>query len=122
MLLLSTPPPIAAPAPSPSMCPSGGPATRDAVATHVVPPEWPSGWTIDDQVTITVAMDIDKAGKVRQATVVQRSANLDNADAQASFDKAAITAAINAQFSPKIVNCVAVSSHYLFKTTFDPRR
>lgn len=58
-------------------------------------------------VRVTVAPD----GSVRDATLSQSTGN-------SNLDAAALQAAMQSRFSPKMVNCHAVEGDYLFKTTF----
>jgi hypothetical protein len=67
-----------------------------------------------------VIVDLDEAGKVIHAKVGMHSALLDNPDAEAAFEQAALNAVNGSTFSAKIVECKAVNSRYLYKITFNP--
>lgn len=120
MLQISTPPPIVSPAPASTSCADGQPRYRDATATHLAMPVWPRGLTVSSSFTLDVGIDLDETGKVTKATIVSRTAKIDNADLQKRFDQAAMDAAVGATYLPKVVDCVPVKSHYVFRVTYSP--
>ncbi len=64
-------------------------------------------------VTVLVNVSLDSNGNVVDATVQQSSHNAD-------IDVAAIRAAQQSRYQPKLVNCKGVHASYIFRAEFNP--
>jgi protein TonB len=65
------------------------------------------------EVQVAVQVTIGPTGNLVDATIAQSGGNM-------SLDRAAIAAARQSTYAPKIVNCQPVTGSYLFRVTFDP--
>ena len=98
---------------TPTETPSCADPNRDAVAANVVSPEYPSSPSGMGGVTVLVAVTIDATGGVSEASVSQSSGN-------AAIDQAALRAARQSSYRPRLVNCVPSPGTYLFRAEFSP--
>jgi TonB family protein len=62
---------------------------------------------------VTVSVTVDANGRMRSASIVKSSANL-------ALDQAALRAARNSTFSPKVVDCTTVEGIYFMRVEIDP--
>jgi TonB family protein len=86
-------------------------STREAKVTTPVAPDLPADihGPLEAVVKVTVAAD----GSVKNVSVYRSSGNV-------RVDEAMLTAAKQATYSPKIVNCTAVEGDYLFRVQLTP--
>jgi len=111
----------AAPAPAAPSAPPGTPKPacrtpyQDATAVQAVTPDYPDQAREQGlgEVQVTVIVTISPSGSLVNATIGQGSGNM-------SIDQAALSAARQSTYAPKIVNCQPVEGTYNFKVTFDP--
>jgi len=111
----------AAPAPAAPSAPPGTPRPacktpyQDATAVQAVTPDYPDQAREQGlgEVQVTVIVTISPSGSLVNATIGQGSGNM-------SIDQAALSAARQSTYAPKIVNCQPVEGTYNFKVTFDP--
>jgi periplasmic protein TonB len=111
----------AAPAPPAPSAPAGTPKPacrtpyQDATAVQAVTPDYPDAAREQGlgEVQVTVIVTISPSGSLVNATIGQGSGNM-------SIDQAALSAARQSTYAPKIVNCQPVEGTYNFKVTFDP--
>jgi TonB family protein len=64
-------------------------------------------------VTVQIEVTIDASGNLAGAHVYKSSGN-------AAIDQAALQAASGSKYSPRLVNCQAVTGYYLFRSDFQP--
>jgi|SRR5579884_765453 len=88
---------------------------QDAQAVNAVTPEYPDSAREQGlgEVQVTVVVTISPTGQLVNATMGQGSGNM-------AMDQAALAAARQSTYAPKIVNCQPVEGTYNFKVTFDP--
>lgn len=88
---------------------------REATVTKAQEPDYPqSAKPLGlGPVTAEIAVTIDPSGKVVAAHVFKSSGNQ-------AIDEAALKAASGSQYSPKLLNCQAVTADYLFRSDFEP--
>lgn len=90
---------------------------RDADVVQSVTPDYPE--TARElglgQVTVQVKVTVSPSGNLVGASIFQSSNNM-------SLDQAALSAARQSTYSPKVVNCKAVTGDYLLKVPFDPNQ
>jgi protein TonB len=65
------------------------------------------------EVQVAVKVTIGPSGSLVNATISQSAGNM-------ALDQAALAAARQSTYAPKIVNCEPVTGDYLFRVTFDP--
>jgi TonB family protein len=97
----------------PTEAPACADPNRDAVASNVVSPEYPSSESGIGSVAVLVAVTIDAAGGVSDVRVSQSSGN-------AAIDQAALRAARASSYRPRLVNCVPSAGTYIFRAEFSP--
>jgi TonB family protein len=87
---------------------------KDATVTHMVSPDFPqSARTFSRFVgTARVAVTVSPTGTMESARIVQSTGNF-------ALDQAALMAARQSTYSPKVVDCQPVTGDYLFMVTFD---
>jgi TonB family protein len=109
---------LAAASPAPSAAPSATPVpcNRDVTIQTPVTPDYPDALRRANVGEVRVAIDVtvNANGKVASERILE-SSGLDAAD------QAALAAASQSTYLPKMVDCKPVAGHYLFKVTFDPR-
>jgi TonB family protein len=113
----------AAPAPPAPTEPPGTPKPacktpyQDATATNPVTPDYPDSAREMGlgEVQVTVEVTIGPSGNLQDAKIAQSGNNM-------AIDQAALSAARQSTYAPKIVNCQPVVGTYLFKVTFDPNQ
>jgi TonB family protein len=100
----------AAPTPAPSV-----PCDRDATVSQQMSPDYPESAREAGlrQLTVGIRVYITPQGKVAALRVFNSSGNGD-------LDQAAIRAAAESTYLPRIKNCTPTFGLYLFKVTFDP--
>ena len=69
--------------------------------------------TCPRRVTVQIAVTIDPSGKLVAEHVFKSSGNQ-------AIDEAALQSASGSKYSPKLVDCQAVTADYLFRVDFDP--
>jgi protein TonB len=88
---------------------------QEATVTNPMSPDYPD--SARDlglgPVIVLVEVTIGPSGALVDATVSQKSGNM-------AIDQAALRAARQSQYSPKLVNCVPTTGSYIFKADFDP--
>jgi protein TonB len=111
----------APPAPPAPTAPPGTPKPackvpfQDAQATNAVTPDYPEEAREAGmgEAQATVVVTISPSGSLVSATIGQSTGNT-------AMDNAAVAAARQSTYAPKIVDCQAVQGTYNFKVTFDP--
>ncbi len=90
---------------------------QDATVVQQVSPDYPeSARSLGlGQVTVQVKVTVSPSGSLIGASIFQSGNNM-------SLDQAALSAARQSTYSPKVVNCEPVTGDYLFKVTFDPNQ
>ncbi|HEY2475310.1 MAG TPA: energy transducer TonB [Candidatus Cybelea sp.] len=83
----------------------------DAFVTKAVKPELPHGMTASGSASVEVIIGPD--GHVMSTTLIKSTGN-------STIDHAAVQAARNSSYSPKIVNCKPVQGKFVFHTDFRP--
>ena len=83
----------------------------DAFVTKAVKPELPHGMTVSGSANVEVIVGPD--GHVISTTLIKSTGN-------ATVDHAAVQAARNSSYSPKIVDCKPVQGKYVFHADFSP--
>ncbi|HET6276123.1 MAG TPA: TonB family protein [Candidatus Cybelea sp.] len=78
------------------------------VAPDLPKPEWPR-----KKVFALVEVTVAPSGKATAARVYKSSGD-------ANVDRAVVTAAVKSTYSPKLANCVAIESTYMFRADFAP--
>ncbi|HEX5274762.1 MAG TPA: energy transducer TonB [Candidatus Rubrimentiphilum sp.] len=93
------------------------PCDRDATVSQQVSPDYPESARESGigQVTAGIRVYLTPLGKVAALRVLTSSGNGD-------LDQAAIRAAAESTYLPRIKNCKPTFGLYLFKVTFDPNR
>jgi periplasmic protein TonB len=89
---------------------------QDATVVQQAQPEYPDSARELGLGTVTVAVTVtlSPTGALENASVSQSAGNM-------ALDQAALAAARQSTYAPKIVNCEGVDgAQYLFKVTFDP--
>jgi len=104
----STPPPT----PAPPKCKT---PYQDATVVQQVTPDYPeSARELGlGEVTVQVEVTISPSGSLQSAKLYSQSGNM-------ALDQAALSAAKQSTYAPKVVNCDPIEGTYLFKVTFDP--
>ncbi len=104
---------VAAPPPTPK--PACADPYREATMTNGVSPEYPE--SAKEQglgpVTVIVKITLSPAASVESASVLQSSGNM-------AVDQAAIIAARQSSYAPKLMNCQPAEGTYSFRANFDP--
>jgi protein TonB len=88
---------------------------QDATVVNQAQPEYPDA-ARDlglGEVQVAVTVTIGPSGNLIDAKVTQSAGNM-------SLDNAALAAARQSTYAPKIVNCQPTTGSYYFKVTFDP--
>ena len=91
------------------------PCDRDAIVTHQAPPDYPESARELPlrRSTAGIQVYITPQGTIAALRVVDSTGNGD-------LDQAALRAAAESSYSPRMRNCKAAFGLYLFKVTFDP--
>lgn len=108
--------PDAAPSPQPSVAPA--PCNRDAAVDVQATPQYPDSARlahVQGAHTTLLMIDVSSAGKVAGAHIVQSSG-------VPALDRAALAAAEQSTYFPKMVKCKAVKGRYMFRVTFSSNR
>lgn len=111
----------APPAPPAPTAPPGTPKPacktpyQDATVVQQAQPEYPDSAREQGlgEVQVAVRVTIGPSGSLVNAAISQSAGNM-------ALDQAALAAARQSTYAPKIVNCEAVTGDYLFRVTFDP--
>lgn len=111
----------AAPAPAAPAAPPGTPKPacktpyQDATVVQQAQPEYPDSAREQGlgEVQVAVKVTIGPSGNLVDASVSQSAGNM-------ALDQAALAAARQSTYAPKIVNCQPEQGDYLFRVTFDP--
>jgi protein TonB len=111
----------AAPAPPAPTAPPGTPKPacktpyQDATVVQQAQPEYPDQAREQGlgEVQVAVRVTIGPSGSLVNAAIAQSAGNM-------ALDQAALAAARQSTYAPKIVNCEPVTGDYLFRVTFDP--
>ena len=111
----------AAPGPAAPAAPPGTPKPacktpyQDATVVQQAQPDYPdSARELGlGEVQVAVQVTIGPSGNLVDAKVSQSAGNM-------ALDQAALSAARQSTYAPKIVNCQPVQGDYLFRVTFDP--
>ncbi|MBV8721080.1 MAG: energy transducer TonB, partial [Candidatus Eremiobacteraeota bacterium] len=87
----------------------------EATTTNAVPAEYPE--SAKDlglgEVTAQVEVTVGPSGNLINATIFKSTNNM-------AMDQAALRAARQSSYSPKLVNCQPVQGDYLFRVDFNP--
>jgi TonB family protein len=83
----------------------------DALVTKPAEPQMPRGFKAGG--SAVVAVTIAPNGSVTHANVLKSSGN-------AQIDRSVLDAARHSTYSPKLVDCKAVTGSYLFRADFKP--
>jgi TonB family protein len=87
---------------------------REAYATSALSPVSPdSARDLVSPVAVLITVSLDASGNLIDATVQQSSGNAD-------IDAAALSAAKQSRYAPKLVNCKAVPASAIFQAVFNP--
>jgi len=88
---------------------------RDAAVTKAEEPEYPqSAKPLGlGPVSVQIEVTVDASGNLVGARVYKSSGNQ-------AIDEAALHAASRSRYSPKVINCQAVTGDYLFRSDFEP--
>jgi len=105
----------AAPGPVATPKPACKTPYQDATVVQQVSPEYPdSARELGlGQVTVTVQVTVSPTGSLAGEKIATSGGNM-------ALDSAAMSAARQSTYAPKIVNCQPVTGDYYFKVTFDP--
>jgi protein TonB len=111
----------APPAPPAPAAPPGTPKPacktpfQDATVVQQAQPEYPDSAREQGlgEVQVAVRVTIGPSGSLVNATISQSAGNM-------ALDQAALAAARQSTYAPKIVNCQPEQGDYLFRVTFDP--
>jgi TonB family protein len=105
--------PAAKPATTPK--PACADPFREATMTNGMAPEYPEAAKEQGlgPVTVLVKITLSPSASVESASVLQSSGNM-------SIDQAAMVAARQSSYAPKLVNCQPVEGTYSFRASFDP--
>ncbi|MGA8840791.1 MAG: energy transducer TonB, partial [Candidatus Aquilonibacter sp.] len=110
----STGPPTNA-TPGPTEKPACANPNQEATVTNPMSPDYPD--SARDlglgPVTVLVVVTIGPTGSLVDAKIQQSSNN-------SAIDQAAIRAARQSQYAPKLVNCAPTSGSYIFRAEFNP--
>ena len=110
----STGPPSNA-TPAPTAKPACANPNQDATVTTAMQPEYPQ--SAQDQglgpVTVLVQVTVGPSGNLVDAKVYKSSNNM-------AVDNAAIRAARQSQYAPKLINCAPTTGDYIFRADFQP--
>jgi protein TonB len=109
------------PAPPAPTAPPGTPKPacktpyQDATVVQQAQPEYPDSAREQGlgEVQVAVKVTIGPSGSLVNAAISQSAGNM-------ALDQAALAAARQSTYAPKIVNCEPVTGDYLFRVTFDP--
>lgn len=93
------------------------PCDRDATVSRQVPPDYPESAreTGLGEVTAGIRVYITPQGTIAALRVANSSGNAD-------LDQAALRAAAESTYLPRLKGCKATYGEYLFKVTFDPNQ
>jgi protein TonB len=88
---------------------------QDATVVQQAQPEYPDSAREQGlgEVQVAVKVTIGPSGSLVNAAISQSAGNM-------ALDQAALAAARQSTYAPKIVNCEPVTGDYLFRVTFDP--
>lgn len=88
---------------------------QDATVVNQVTPEYPDAAREQGlgEVQVAVEVTIGPSGNLVDAKIAQSGNNM-------QMDQAALAAARQSTYAPKVVNCQPVTGDYLFRVTFDP--
>lgn len=111
----------APPAPPAPTAPPGTPKPacktpyQDATVVQQAQPEYPDSAREQGlgEVQVAVKVTIGPSGSLVNAAISQSAGNM-------ALDQAALSAARQSTYAPKIVNCQPIQGDYLFRVTFDP--
>jgi len=115
----AAPGPVAATPGPPASTPTPKPACqvpfKEAAAVNLVTPEYPEAAREANlgPVVVIVKITLSASASVLDASVLQTSNN-------SQIDRAAVQAARQSSYSPKLDNCAPVSGSYTFRANFDP--
>ncbi|HEY6325595.1 MAG TPA: energy transducer TonB [Candidatus Cybelea sp.] len=87
----------------------------EATVTNAVQPEYPQS-ALDlglGAVTVNVEVTVGPSGNLITASVYKSSSNM-------AIDQAALRAARQSSYSPKLINCQPTTGNYLFRADFQP--
>lgn len=102
-------------APTPTPKPACAEPYREATMTNGVSPEYPE--SAKEQglgpVTVIVKITLSPAASVEGSSVLQSSGNM-------AIDQAALLAARQSSYAPKLTDCKPVEGTYSFRANFDP--
>ncbi|MDQ6929815.1 MAG: TonB family protein [Candidatus Eremiobacteraeota bacterium] len=103
------------PASTPTPKPACATPMKDATMVNGVSPEYPESAREANlgPVTVVVKIVLSASAGVLDASVIQSSNN-------SAVDRAAISAAKQSSYSPKVENCAPVQGSYSFRANFDP--
>lgn len=87
------------------------PPYRDPAITRAVAPVLPADSHIKNGAAVQILVTLLPDGSVQNAAITRSSGD-------GGADRAALCAARNSVYTPKIVNCQPVQSLYLFRVTF----
>lgn len=106
---------VGPPASTPTPKPACADPSKEATMVNGVTPEYPDSAKEQNlgPVTVVVKITLSASASVIDASIIQSSSN--NA-----IDRAALSAARQSSYSPKLENCAPVSGSYSFKANFDP--
>ncbi len=97
--------------------PTPAPCNRDATVVHQTSPDYPQ--TARElglgQRTVVIRVYLTPQGTIAALRVLTSSGN-------GFLDQAALTAAAQSTFSPRVKSCKPAFGLYLFKVTFDPNQ
>lgn len=107
-------PPASPPTPPPAKCAT---PYQEATVVNPVSPEYPESAKAMGlgAVTVLVRVTVGASGALQAASIDQSSQN-------SAIDRAALVAARQSTYQPKIVNCTKVADDYIFRATFDPNQ
>ncbi|MDP9018778.1 MAG: TonB family protein [Candidatus Eremiobacteraeota bacterium] len=106
---------VGPPASTPTPKPQCATPFKDATPVNLVSPEYPESAkeaNIGPAVVI-VKITLSASASVLDASVISSSGN-------SALDRAAISAAKQSSYSPKVVDCAPVTGDYSFRANFDP--
>ena len=101
--------------PAPTAKPACANPNQEATVTNAMQPEYPQ--SAQDQglgpVTVLVQVTVGPSGGLVDAKVYKSSNNM-------AVDQAAIRAARQSQYAPRLVNCAPTTGDYIFRADFQP--
>ena len=111
----SAPPQPASTAPPGTPKPACKTPYQDATVVNQAQPEYPDAARDQGlgEVQVAVQVTIGPSGGLIDAKIAQSANNM-------ALDQAALAAARQSTYAPKVVNCQPVTGDYLFRVTFDP--